>query len=168
MIAEIYTEEVSHLHFTPTIHNRGATEHDAYLTEYRNSTTYYFDTIISYTFRDFENDEVISTRYYDDTFPNEITEMYNLDNYLVPVYNDQNDEAPSNNIVVQAPALENLLTLSHERDGIPAIYDRKIIIEDGTLLVENILATEKVLSIPGAYNDVTGIDDYNLEYNICR
>ncbi|KKN21906.1 hypothetical protein LCGC14_0920620 [marine sediment metagenome] len=166
IVAEIYTEEVSHLHFTPTVNNPYGSEHDAWLTEYRNSTIYYFDTVISYTFRDFENDNAISTRYYDDIFPNHITEMYNLDNYLVPVYNNQNDEDPSNNIVVQAPALEYLLTLSHERDGVPAIYDRKIIVEDGTIEAENILATEKVFFIPGAFNKVTGIADYNLEQEI--
>ncbi|KKM58443.1 hypothetical protein LCGC14_1549300, partial [marine sediment metagenome] len=103
MIAETYTQEVSHLHFTPTINNLFGSEHDAWLTEYRNSTTFYFDTIISYTFRDFENDDAISTRYYDDIFPNYLSEVYNLDNNLVSVYNDQDDSDPSNDIVTQAP-----------------------------------------------------------------
>ena len=34
-------------------------------------------------FRDFELDEVISSRFYTDVFPNELTELYDLNNYLI-------------------------------------------------------------------------------------
>jgi len=123
------------------------------------------DSSESYVFRDFEYGEVVSTRYYDDVFPNELSEMYNLDNNLHPVVNDQGDDDPSNDITTQTTDLERLLSLSHPDDGVPAIFERRITI-NGSVEVDNILATQKVITIPGSYNKGSGIADYTEEHQI--
>ncbi|NVM55121.1 MAG: hypothetical protein HWN66_15555, partial [Candidatus Helarchaeota archaeon] len=141
-----------------TIWNKGCDGHHGTFIEFKNASTYYYDFSVSFTFRDFiSNEEVNSTRYYDDIFPNELSEVNNLENYLAPATNDLDDEDPSNDLTVQAPVLESLLSLSHQRDGIPAVFDRKITNVDGDVEVENILTASKVLSIPGQINSETGI-----------
>ncbi|KKN13700.1 hypothetical protein LCGC14_1003690 [marine sediment metagenome] len=122
--------------------------------QYRNSTHSYYDTSHSFTFRDYDNGEISSTRIYDDVFPNELSEKYNMDNYLKTIYNDNGDEDPSNDLVLQAPALEDLLNLSHPTDNVPAIFDRSIIINSPAVF-DNILATSKTVIIPDSMTDNT-------------
>ncbi|MHA2336157.1 MAG: hypothetical protein ACXACX_02590 [Candidatus Hodarchaeales archaeon] len=117
------------------------------LVEYRNSTLGTSEKSHTFTFREFDNGEVNSTRMYQDEFPNELSEMYNLDNYLETVYNDNGDTDPTNDLVLQAPALESVLTLSHARDSVPAVFDSVITIESPAV-IENILSTTKTISIP--------------------
>ncbi|MFX1366679.1 MAG: hypothetical protein ACFFCE_06370 [Promethearchaeota archaeon] len=162
--AIVCTTEITYLTFfkSDDVNHKYAV---ANFTEYRNSSYIITDDSISYTFRDFEYGEVVSTRYYDDVFPNELSEIYNLDNNLIPVVDTQGDSDPSNDIEIQAPLLENLLSLSHPDDNVPAIYDRKITV-NSPVEVSNILATEKVITVPGSYNEGSGIADYTEEQQI--
>ena len=98
----IYSTEITHFKF---ITSDGIK--DGYLTEYRNATYVMFDSSISFAFRDFEYNELISTRYYDDVFPNELSEMYNLDNNLVSAFNDNDDYDSSNDITAKVPDLDH-------------------------------------------------------------
>jgi len=160
------TKEITHIHFKPTVNNPSGKEQDGYLTEYRNSTYSVFDSSFSFAFKDFEDNQVSSIRYYDDIFPNEITEKYDPDNYLTIAINDLNDYDSRNDIDIEVPALEQLIGLTHPYDGVPAIFDRRIIIENQDFEVENLLATKKVLSVPGSYNLESGISDYMTEQKI--
>ncbi|KKK63646.1 hypothetical protein LCGC14_2992190, partial [marine sediment metagenome] len=153
----VYSEEVTDISFkVSSIKTESGT-----LTEYRNSTYHIFDMSTSYMFRDFENDLPVSIRYYDDVFPNQLSEIYNMDNNLQTVTNENDDEDPTNDIIAQAPALENILGFTHPEDGVSAIYDRIIEINrDTPYTANNILTVEKEITIPGTYNDDSGIADY--------
>jgi len=152
------TNETTHLHFKPTIHNPFGREHDGYLSELRNSTTILGKSSISFMFKDFQNEEVNSTRYYLDVFPNELSEQANLDNYLVSASTALNNQDSEDAINKEIPLLEGLISLSHERDGIPAVFDQISVYENGTFTTENILAVNRSISIPGIYNQITGLD----------
>ena len=117
------------------------------LIEYRNSTVEMSDKSHTFTFRDYKNGEVSSTRIYEDIFPNELSDKYNLNNYLTTVINNNDDEDPSNDFVLQAPALESLLTFTHATDNVPALFDSKTTITS-SIAMYNILATQKTVSIP--------------------
>ncbi|HDZ19183.1 hypothetical protein LCGC14_0586980 [marine sediment metagenome] len=91
-------------------------------------------------------------RIYDDVFPNEISEKYNMDNYVRTIYNDNGDGDPSNDLILQVPALEDLLNLSHPTDNVPAIFDRSITINSPAVF-DNILASSKVVSISDSRTD---------------
>ncbi|KKK40864.1 hypothetical protein LCGC14_2924880, partial [marine sediment metagenome] len=121
--------------------------------EYRNSTIFNSDKSNTFIFNDYENGEVKSTRIYDDVFPNELSEKYNLDNYQKTVYNDNNDADPSNDIIMQAPALENLLNLTHTTDDVPGIFDRRILI-NSPAVIDNILETSISISIPDSNTEL--------------
>ena len=75
------------------------------------------------------------------------------------VINDNNDEDSSNDVSTQAPSYEDLSGFSHTTDDVPAIFDRRIIVNDSAHF-SNILATQKVITIPATYNEGTGINDY--------
>ncbi len=124
------------------------------IVEYRNSTIVASDKSHTFIFRDYEDGEVNSTRIYDDVFPNELSEKYNLNNYLETVYNDGNDEDPSNDLVLQAPAMGSLLSFKHTTDDVPAIFDRRITI-NSPAVIDNILDTSVTISIPDSR---TGLD----------
>ncbi|KKN48414.1 hypothetical protein LCGC14_0653110 [marine sediment metagenome] len=157
------TNETTYLHFKPTIHNPFGREHDGYLSELRNSTTILGKSSISFMFRDFQDDKVNSTRYYLDVFPNELSEQANLDNYLVSASTTLNKQDSDDAINKEIPLLEGLISLSHERDGIPAVFDQVSIYENGTFTTENILAVNRSISIPGIYNQITGLDSSDEE-----
>ncbi|KKM99669.1 hypothetical protein LCGC14_1145590, partial [marine sediment metagenome] len=121
--------------------------------EYRNSTIFNSDRSHSFIFNDYEGEDVKSTRIYEDVFPNELSEKYNLDNYQKTIYNDNNDEDPSNDLVLQAPALESLLNFTHTTDAVPAIFDRRILI-NCPAVIDNILETPVSISIPDSKTDL--------------
>ena len=100
-----------------------------------------------FTFRDYENGEVSSVRIYEDTFANELSAKYNPNTYLKVITNDNGDEDPSNDLTLQAPALEDLLSFTHTTDNVPALFDSKTTITD-SLVFENILTVQKTVSIP--------------------
>jgi hypothetical protein len=151
--------ETTHLHFKPTIFESDKREHHGYLSEVRNSTATYYQDMVSFMFRDFANNDVSSTRYYEDMFPNELSEVSSIDNYLVDATNDQNDEDPNNDVTLKAPVLEGLLALSHARDGVPALFDQALIAENEETSTVNILAVNKQISVPNMYDQVTGLDN---------
>jgi hypothetical protein len=130
---------------------------DGSITEYRNSTRALTDKSQSFIFRDYENGELNSTRIYDDVFPNELSEKYNVNNYLKTIVNDNGDEDPLNDLVLEAPALEDLISFRHTTDEVPAIFDRKITI-NSPAVITNILATNKTVSIPDAKNAKSGLN----------
>jgi len=134
------------------------------LVEYRNSTTKMSDKSHYFIFRDYENGEVSSTRIYEDVFPNELSEISNLDNYQKTISNDNNDENPSNDIIIQAPALEDLLDLRHPTDDVPALFDSTTTITD-SIAMDNILATQKTVSIPDSQ---TGLYKASSTLNIIQ
>ncbi|MBO1225618.1 MAG: hypothetical protein JYX80_14440 [Candidatus Scalindua sediminis] len=149
-ISVSFTTEINEIY-----HHIGETlVSDGVLVEYRNSTVGSSDKSHSFIFNDFVNGEVNSTRIYEDVFPNELSEKYNLNYYLETVTNDMGDEDPSNDIILQAPALESLLSLTHTTDNVPAIFDNRIQI-NSPAVVDNILETTKVISIPDSR---TGLD----------
>ncbi|MFX1257294.1 MAG: hypothetical protein ACFFAN_05520, partial [Promethearchaeota archaeon] len=131
-------------------------ERDEYLKEKRTLTYDLHERSISIVFRDFIDGETVSTRAYDDVFPNELSELYNLEKYLETVI----DASYDSGILIEVPSLEGLLSLSHSEDNVPAFFDQKITIENGQVLSENILATvEKISSINGVYSSVSGIGE---------
>ena len=100
-----------------------------------------------FTFRDYEYGEVSSVRIYEDTFANELSAKYDPNTYLKVITNDNGDEDPSNDLTLQAPALEELLGFTHTTDNVPALFDSKTTITD-SLVFENILTVQKTVSIP--------------------
>ncbi len=153
------TKEVTHFHWKPTVNNPTGRSHRGQLTEWRNSTTVYYDGVFSFTFKDFDGLEASSIRYYEDLYPNELSEVYNLGNYLVTITNDNNDDDPSNDVVIEAPNLEALLSISDSYDGVPAMFDHRTTIENGEVTHENLLATTKTIIIPDGYKAVSGVID---------
>jgi len=172
----VYTEEVNNLKWYEAGDPFKINPYYATLTEYRNSTYTSFDMSISYVFRDFDSNKLISTRYYDDVFPNELSEVYNLDKNLHTIINDMGDTDPSNDIISQVPAIDQLLDLRHPRDGVSAIFDRKITVNNSyspfsedvktEIVAENFLTTQKEISIPGSYNEGSGIANYMTDEHI--
>ncbi len=154
--------ETTHLHFRPTVNNPLGEEHDGYITEIRNVTSAYSDTSASFMIREFDSEQIISTRYYEDVFPNEISEVYDIENNLQTVTNDMGDDDPSNDIITEAPALDNLLSLAYAEDNILAIFDYRLTFEDGKFISENILAFNKTISVPGMYNAVNGLNTEDI------
>ncbi|KKN28626.1 hypothetical protein LCGC14_0852390, partial [marine sediment metagenome] len=120
--------------------------------EYRNSTIINSDKSSTFIFNDYEGENVKSTRIYEDVFPNELSEKYNLDNYQKTIINDNNDADPSNDIVMQAPALESLLSFTHTTDDVPAIFDRRTQI-NSPAVIDNILEINVLISIPDSKVD---------------
>ncbi len=158
------TKEVTHFRWKPTVNNPTGRSHRGQLTEWRNSTTVYYDGVFSFTFKDFDGLEASSIRYYEDLYPNELSQVYNLDNYLVTITNDNNDDDPSNDVVIEAPNLEALLSISDSYDGVPAMFDHRTTVEDGEVTHENLLATTKTITIPDGYKAVSGVvDDISTE-----
>ena len=143
-----YVKEETKFHWKPTVNNPFGSDHYGSLIEYREESLQRSDFLSSFVFRDFENGMVNSTRIYDDIFPNELADIATLANYLETVSNDLEDSDPSNDVVTEAPVLEDLLSSSHARDGVPAIYDSVITIENGEYTSTNILSTERTVTIP--------------------
>ena len=126
------------------------------LEELRVST--FVDSSMSQTmvFTDIVSDEVVSTRIYEDAFPNELTELNNVENYLIPVVNEI--------INSQTPNLNALFSLSHAEDNVPAEFDRVTTIENGEITTDNLLFTTQTISIPGVYSESgQGFDSYVIE-----
>ncbi|MBA7482868.1 hypothetical protein ES707_18367 [subsurface metagenome] len=126
------------------------------LEELRVST--FVDSSMSQTmvFTDIVSDEVVSTRIYEDAFPNELTELNNVENYLIPVVNEI--------INSQTPNLNALFSLSHAEDNVPAEFDRVTTIENGEITTDNLLFTTQTISIPGVYSESgQGFDSYVVE-----
>lgn len=165
--SSIYTQEDTSITYTPTIYfsalNWFAESHEAVLREgsYNNITQFGIQS--SMVFRDFEGEEVTSTRAYFNTFPNELSISYDLNEQVGLLTNDLGDDDPSNDITTEAPALEKLLKLSHESDKVPASYDQKFTLENGEIISENILSTKKVINIPGYYKDLYGMDSFEVD-----
>lgn len=61
--------------------------------------------------------------------------------------------------------MESILTHSKNQDAIPSITDSKMTIEHGEIKVENALETTQVISIPGYYSGVSGIESYEITGN---
>ncbi len=139
-ISTTYTTETNEFY-------EGKTKYLGTIKEYRNSTIFNSDKSNQFIFRDYEGDEITSVRIYEDVFPNELSEKYNMDNYEKTVINDNNDADPSNDLVLQAPALENLLSFTHTTDNVPAIFDRRTTI-NSPAVIDNILEIEAYISIP--------------------
>ncbi|MBA7653081.1 hypothetical protein ES703_60923 [subsurface metagenome] len=133
------TSETTHLYFKPTVNNLFGKSHHGYLHEVRNSSYTIDDASVSFMFTDFEGYEAVSTRIYSDYFPNELSEIYNIDNNLITAINDFDDGDPANDIIAQVPSMEDLLTLTHPTDGVPAIFEQKTTFENGEFTQENIL-----------------------------
>ena len=116
-------------------------------------------TELSVMFRDFEGDEVVSSRFYKDIFPNELTEMYDLSQYYITAINDGGDSDPFNDMEAQVIELSPLLTLSHEADNIPAMFDllRKY---EGTFTSENILSSLEDIIVPGTQFDLNDFTSF--------
>jgi len=161
-----YTEENTTLNFYPTIGINPQPVAQEYLVEKTVSTYNYSDVSCSFVFKEFENNEVISTRLYQDIFPNELTELNNIESYLTAISCDNGDTDPSNDIITEAPYLEGLLTLSHPEDGIPSVFESKTIIQDGQILNVNLLSTEVALKFPGGHQYYTGFYGCSTDNNI--
>ncbi|MHA2030683.1 MAG: hypothetical protein ACW99Q_14960, partial [Candidatus Kariarchaeaceae archaeon] len=110
--------------------------------------------------------DISSIRFYKDVFPNELSEVYNLEENTQLATNDQNDTDPTNDIIVASPDLEQLLSLNHARDGISAIYDQQAVYENGEVQQFNILAKEKSILVPGGFNAVTNFNSETNQENI--
>ena len=107
-------------------------------------------------FSDLESGEVVSTRVYEDAFPNELSEANNIENYLVP--------AISELITSQTTDLSVVFGENHARDGVPIEFDQLTTIEDGEIATENLLTTTQSISIPGTYSyNGQGFDAYTVE-----
>jgi hypothetical protein len=126
------------------------------LEELRVST--FVDSSMSQTmvFTDMVSDEVVSTRVYEDAFPNELTEFNSVENYLILVV--------SETISSQTPDLNALFSFSHAEDDVPAEFDRVTTIENGEIITDNLLFTTQSISIPGVYSeDGQGLGSYSIE-----
>ena len=64
-----------------------------------------------------------------------------------------------NDVVIEAPNLEALLSIQDSYDGVPAMFDHKTTIEDGEVTHENLLATTKTITIPDGFKAVSGVKD---------
>ncbi|MHA1491808.1 MAG: hypothetical protein ACTSRI_19415 [Promethearchaeota archaeon] len=102
-------------------------------------------------FTDFEGDRVVSSRYYKDAFPNELSEVNDLNNYMNTISNDQGDDDSSNDMTTQAPNIQGLLSLSHPDDNVLAVFDHKTVFEGGEEISTNILATTETILMPGRH-----------------
>ncbi len=110
---------------------------------YRESTTEF-----SVIFRDFEQDEVTNSRFYKDIFPNELTEKYDLSNYLITASNDMGDHDPYNDVQLDVVDNSPLASLVHINDNVPAMFDSLREYYDGEITTENILSTLETLNVP--------------------
>jgi len=119
-----------------------------------------------YQLKDFDDNEVSSTRLYQDIFPNELTELNDIKNYLTAVSCDFGDIDPSNDIVTEAPYLEGLLTLSHPEDGIPSTFESKTVIQDGEITNVNLLSKEVALKFPGGHQYYAGFYGHSTDNKV--
>jgi len=161
-----YTEENTTLYFYPTIGIDPQPVAQEYLVEKTTSTYNYSDVSCSFVFKEFVDNEVNSTRLYQDIFPNELTELNDIENYLTAISCDFGDTDPSNDIITDAPYLEGLLTLSHPEDGISSVFESKTVIQDGEIINVNLLSNEVALKFTGGHQYYAGFYGHSADNNI--
>ncbi len=168
MHAITYTRDKTSIYFRPEVHIGAKKEDmdskvsDEYIKQYTVSEYKESYTELSIMFRDFESDEVLSSRFYEDVFPNELTELYDLSQYYITAINNGGDSDPFNDIEAQVIDLSPLLTLSHEADNIPAMFDslRKY---ENTFTSENILSSLEDVIVPGSQFDLGNFGEFASE-----
>jgi len=123
-----------------------------------NSQSFDFESSVSFTFRDLEGGKPLSTRVYEDKFPNEITEVNNINKYGISIENTQGDTDPLNDLIAEVPLLGSLLSRTHITDKVSEIFESSTIIEDGEVSTSNILAVNKSLTLEGKSVIVNAIE----------
>lgn len=98
-----------------------------------------------------KNGAPVSTRVYEDHFPNAFTEIYHPDNYMESVYNNVTSEE------IEIAVLDELLGLEHDRDGVNPIFDSRVTLEGGETIYDNLLARNKTFNIPVLPCDGIGV-----------
>ena len=144
---------------------KGSEEH---IRQYYTSEYYDFNSEFSLIFRDFEEDIAVSSRVYQDSFPNEIADLYNPDNHLKTVVNDMGDYDIFNDVVMQVHDKDPLLSLSHSLDNVPAMFDSLSITADGYTKTENILSSTETVNVFGGHNVLTGLFSQGLTSELIK
>jgi hypothetical protein len=143
--------------------------HHEYLSQY--STTQLSTSLSqnSLIFRDFADGELTNTRIYKDEMPNEITSKYDLNTYLETYTDDLDDSFDYNDITRQVPNKNNLLSLSHAVDDVPAVFDSKLTItSSGMITSDNILSASESLTVPGQYMDENTFEEGELTVPVIK
>jgi len=98
----------------------------------------------SLSFTDYMNGDVSSSRTYEDVFPNELADGFQLDKFTQQITD------ASGVSTVQAPDVSQLLAVSHSTDNVPVQFDSKtdIIAETHQFTISNALSSEEAISIP--------------------
>ncbi|MBD3214345.1 MAG: hypothetical protein GF311_17170, partial [Candidatus Lokiarchaeota archaeon] len=115
-----------------------------------------------------ESGEELNTTIYENRFKGGSPSLFQLDNNIKTVVNDQDDDDGSNDEIVEIPYLQQILEVNHPIDNVPLFYDYVKVYEKGKLVKEENLLTKTVkLEIPGLYSSNmemgTDIDEYELE-----
>jgi len=148
-----HTTETTNIYWRPIL---GGETKEGYLIEESDSDSAHSEIEMSILLRNFNETGITSTRFYQDAFPNEITQRNNMKTFLETVLDAQNSDVISTGII-----LGNLLSLSHDQDNVPQIFDAKTTIQDGKIVSENILSSNETVIVPstiGTNQEVTTLE----------
>ncbi|MHA1147097.1 MAG: hypothetical protein ACTSR8_02520 [Promethearchaeota archaeon] len=107
---------------------------------------------MSITFITYNETDIKSIRYYEDAFPNELSDYNLASSHMQDVVRIFADDDLENDVSMTVPCLEAMLNSSHYRDNIPDSFETVIHVENGIETYnENILTTELSVSVPGYY-----------------
>lgn len=73
-----------------------------------------------------------------------------MDNYLTTVVKDYNDGDAANDVIVEAPVLEQMLNTSGNNHAVPSLFDQRTILTSEDITTYNILETTVRVSFANA------------------
>jgi len=139
-----------------------------YTTEFTNNTKSPTSSKTTYIYTDFIDNEISEMRIYEDNFPNEMSNRFELSNYEELITNDYGDDDAGNDVQISAPSLAAASSVYYSQDNIPVEYDTNTIIGAGEVNIYNILEESVDLSLPGLYSEFTGINSNEISLNAIK
>jgi len=129
---------------------------EQYINQYLRTEQTDYNSDLAILFRDFEAGDVYDSRFYADIFPNEIADIYSLEDYVLTAANDQGDHDSYNDIQIKIPDKKPLLDLTHELDNVPAMFDSISRYIDDEIITDNILTSLEQVAVPGLQTTLSG------------
>ncbi len=126
----------------------------------RDYTMYSGKSYSSITFTDYNANDFESIRLYEDIFPNELSDMYKMQNYATQAFGTESAE------VITTYSLDSILSLRNGLDQVPGVYEKLTIRSGASVEASNYLEATLNVNLPGASLSELGFE--GMSYSVIK